>query len=135
MADRQLFVNLPIRDLARSTAFFTALGFAFDPQFASDDGACLVISPAARVMLVTERVFKTLTERGVCDTSTHVEVLVTVSCESRAEVDQLVKLAAAHGGKAAGEAQDHGFMYDWGFYDPDGHGWGVAWMNPTAAPT
>lgn len=135
MADRKLFVNLPIRDLARSKAFFSALGFTFDPQFSSDAGACLVISAEARVMLVTEAVFKTLTERDVCDTRTHVEVLVTVSCESRAEVDQLVNLAAGHGGKAAGEAQDHGFMYDWGFYDPDGHGWGVAWMNPTATQT
>lgn len=135
MADRKLFVNLPIRDLERSKAFFSALGFTFDPQFSGEGGACLVISAEARVMLVTEAVFKTLTERDVCDTRTHVEVLVTVSCESRAEVDQLVKLAASHGGKAAGEAQDHGFMYDWGFYDPDGHGWGVAWMNPSAAQT
>lgn len=135
MADRKLFVNLPIRDLERSRAFFSTLGFTFDPQFSSDAGACLVISAEARVMLVTEAIFKTLTERDVCDTRTHVEVLVTVSCESRAEVDQLVKLAASHGGKAAGEPQDHGFMYDWGFYDPDGHGWGVAWMNPSAAQT
>jgi predicted lactoylglutathione lyase len=135
MADRKLFVNLPIRDLERSKAFFSALGFTFDPQFSGEGGACLVISAEARVMLVTEAIFKTLTERDVCDTRTHVEVLVTVSCESRAEVDQLVKLAASHGGKAAGEPQDHGFMYDWGFYDPDGHGWGVAWMNPSAAQT
>ena len=135
MADRKLFVNLPIRDLERSKAFFSALGFTFDPQFSGEGGACLVISAEARVMLVTEAIFKTLTERDVCDTRTHVEVLVTVSCESRAEVDQLVNLAASHGGKAAGEAQDHGFMYDWGFYDPDGHGRGVAWMNPTAGQT
>jgi len=80
MADRKLFVNLPIRDLARSKAFFSALGFTFDPQFSGEGGACLVISAEARVMLVTEAIFKTLTERDVCDTRTHVEVLVTVSC-------------------------------------------------------
>jgi predicted lactoylglutathione lyase len=135
MADRKLFVSFPIRDLERSKAFFSTLGFTFDPQFSGDGGACLVINAEARVMLVTETIFKTLTERDVCDTRTHVEVLVTVSCESRAEVDQLVNLAASHGGKAAGAAQDHGFMYDWGFYDPDGHGWGVTWMNPAAGPT
>ena len=104
MADRKLFVNLPIRDLERSKAFFSALGFTFDPQFSGEGGACLVISAEARVMLVTEAIFKTLTERDVCDTRTHVEVLVTVSCESRAEVDRLVNLAAAHGGKARGRA-------------------------------
>jgi len=135
MADRQLFVNLPVRDLERSTAFFSALGFTLDPRFSGDSAACLVISAEARVMLLAETFFKTLTERAVCDMSTHVEVLVTVSCESRAEVDRLVNLAAAHGGKPAGAPQDHGFMYDWGFYDPDGHGRGVAWMNPTAGQT
>lgn len=133
MPHRQLFVNLPVRDVARSRAFFAALGFEFDPQFSGDGGVCLVINPDARVMLVAEAVFKTLTERSVCDTSTHVEVLTTVSCESREEVDRLVTLAGEHGGKAAGASQDHGFMYDWGFYDPDGHGWGVLWMNPNAA--
>ncbi len=104
MADRQLFVNLPVRDLERSTAFFSALGFTLDPRFSGDSAACLVISAEARVMLLAETFFKTLTDRAVCDTSTHVEVLVTVSCESRAEVDRLVNLAAAHGGKARGRA-------------------------------
>ena len=133
MTHRQLFVNLPVRDVQRSRDFFSTLGFAFDPKFSGEGGACLVINPDSRVMLVAESVFKTLTERAVCDANTHVEVLTTVSCESREEVDRLVAVAAANGGKAAGVAQDHGFMYDWGFYDPDGHGWGVFWMAPKPA--
>ena len=83
------------------------------------------------VMLVTEALFKTFSNREICNTRTHNEALCTVSCESRAEVDGLVKLAGENGGKPSGEPQDHGFMYDWGFYDLDGHGWGVFWMNPT----
>lgn len=130
MTHRKLFVNLPVRDLKRSAEFFAKLGFEFNPQFSGDTAVCMVINAETHVMLLTEAFFKTLTERAVCDTRTHVEVLTTVSCESRAEVDRMVNLAAENGGTRAGEPQDHGFMYDWGFYDPNGHGWGVMWMDP-----
>jgi predicted lactoylglutathione lyase len=130
MAARKLFVNLPVRDLKRSVEFFTRLGFEFNPEFASDNGACMVISSEASVMLVCEPVFKTLCSREICDTSTHHEALFTVSCESRGEVDKLVRLAVENGGKPSGEPQDHGFMYDWSFFDLDGHGWGVLCMTP-----
>ena len=133
MPNRRLFVTLPVRDLDRSKEFFAKLGFAFDPQFAGETAACMVINGESSVMLLTQATFKTLTDRAICDTSTHTQALFSFACESRAEVDALVKLASDHGGKAAGEAQDHGFMYDWGFYDPDGHGWGVFWMAPKPA--
>lgn len=133
MANRKLFVNLPVRDLERSKAFFSKLGFELDPRFTGDDAACMVIGGDACAMLLTEPFFKTFTERAICDTTTHIEALFTVSCERRAEVDELVKIAVDNGGKRAGEPQDHGFMYDWGFYDLDGHGWGVAWMDPSSA--
>lgn len=130
MADRQFYVNLPVRDLKRSLEFFTKLGFEFNPQFASDNGACMMISRETCVMLVCEPTFKSLSNREICDTRTHNEALFTVSCESRAEVDRLVQLAVENGGMAAGEPQDHGFMYDWSFFDLDGHGWGVLCMTP-----
>ncbi len=135
MANRKLFVNLPVRDLERSKAFFSKLGFELDPRFTGDTAACIVIGGGASAMLLTEPFFETFTERAICDTTTHVEALFTVSCESRAEVDELVKIAVDNGGTRAGEPQDHGFMYDWGFYDLDGHGWGVAWTDPSSAPT
>jgi predicted lactoylglutathione lyase len=131
MPHRKLFVTLPVRDLERSKEFFVKLGFEFDPQFTGETAVCMAINGESSVMLLTHTFFKTLTERAICDTSTHTQALFSFACESRAEVDALVKLAIDQGGKAAGEAQDHGFMYDWGFYDPDGHGWGVFWMNPT----
>lgn len=130
MANRKLFVNLPVRDLARSKAFFSKLGFEFNPKFTDDRAACMLINGETFAMLLTEPFFKTFTTREICNTSTHTQALFSLSCESRAEVDRLVKTAIENGGKAAGESQDHGFMYDWSFYDLDGHGWGVLWMDP-----
>jgi hypothetical protein len=135
MPHRKLFVSLPVRDLARSKEFFVRLGFEIDPKFSGESTASLPLSADASVMLVTEEMFEKLGGRKVCDTRTHLQALVTVSCESRAEVDRLVQLAVENGGKAAHEPEDHGFMYDWSFYDLDGHGWGVMWMDPTFGQT
>jgi len=127
---RKLFVNLSVRDLARSMDFFSKLGFTFNPQFTNETAASMVVSDEAYVMLLTESMFKTFTKRQICDTSSHSEGLFALSCESRAEVDELVSKALAAGGKPALEPQDHGFMYGWSFYDLDGHHWEVFWMDP-----
>jgi predicted lactoylglutathione lyase len=129
---RKLFVNLAVRDLERSQAFFARLGFGFDPRFTDEKAACMILSDEAFVMLLAEPYFKTFTRREPCDLSRQTEGLFCFSCESRAEVDQLVKLAVENGGKHAMEPQDHGFMYGWSFYDPDGHHWEVMWMDPAA---
>jgi len=137
MADhhsRKLFVNLAVRDLERSKEFFTKLGFGFDPQFTDDKAACMILGEEAFVMLLTEPFFRTFTKRDLCDTSEQTEGLFALSCESRAEVDQMVKNAIDAGGKHAMDPQDHGFMYGWSFYDPDGHHWEVLWMDPDANP-
>lgn len=134
MANRKLFVNLPVRDLERSMEFFSKLGFEFNRRFTGDKAACMVISDEAFAMLLTEPFFKTFTDRELCNTSTHIEALLALSCDSRAEVDELVKIAIDNGGRPSAEPQDHGFMYDWGFYDLDGHGWGVHWMDPSSVP-
>jgi predicted lactoylglutathione lyase len=129
---RKLFVNLPVRDLKKSMNFFSTLGFTFNKQFTNDQGACMVISEEAFVMLLSEPFFKTFTRQALCDTSTATEGLFALSCESKAEVDGLVKKAIAAGGRHAMDAQDHGFMYGWSFYDLDGHHWEVLWMDPAA---
>ena len=130
---RKLFVNLAVRDLPRSKAFFAKLGFAFDPKFTNDQGACMIVSDEAFVMLVTEPFFKTFTKRELCDTTLHTEGLFALSCESREAVDAMVNTAIANGGKHAMDPLDHGFMYGWSFYDPDGHHWEVLWMDPATA--
>src|SRR4029453_6184950 len=106
---RKIFVNLPVRDLKESMAFFSALGFEFNPQFTDDKAACMIVSDEAFVMLLTEPFFRTFTKRQPCDTTHHTEGLFALSCESRAEVDELVKKAIAAGGTHAMDAQDHGF--------------------------
>ena len=130
---RKLFVNLAVRDLKKSMDFFTKLGFAFNPKFTDDKAACMIVSEEAYFMLLGEPFFKTFTKRDVCDTSRHTEGLFALSCDSRAEVDEMVKKAVAAGGKHAMEPQDHGFMYGWSFYDLDDHHWEVLWMDPKFA--
>lgn len=129
---RKIFVNLPVRDLQKSVAFFTALGFTFNPKFTDDNATCMIVSEEAFVMLLVQPFFKTFTHRELCDEK-HSEAIFALSCESRAEVDELVKKAIAGGGSHALEPKDHGFMYNWSFYDLDGHHWEVIWMDPAAA--
>jgi predicted lactoylglutathione lyase len=129
---RKLFVNLAVRDLKRSMDFFSKLGFEFNPQFTNEQGACMIVSEEAFVMLLAEPFFKTFTKKEPCDTATHTEGLFALSCSSRAEVDEMVETAVASGGKHAVDPMDQGFMYGWSFYDPDGHHWEVFWMDPQA---
>jgi len=129
---RKMFVNLAVRDLKRAKAFFSALGFDFNPKFTDDKAACMVISDEGYVMLLAEPFFKTFTTRAVCDTSRQTEALLALSCESRNEVDELVKKAIAAGGRDTMPVQDQGFMYGRSFYDLDGHHWEVLWMEPKA---
>ncbi len=128
---RKIFVNLAVRDLQRSVAFFTRLGFRFNPQFTDESTTCMIVSEEAYVMLLVDKRFKDFTRRQLCDTSVATEALFALSCDSRAEVDEMVHTAIAAGGAHAMEAMDHGFMYAWSFYDPDGHHWEVMWMDPT----
>jgi predicted lactoylglutathione lyase len=131
---RKIFVSLPVGDLEKSKAFFAALGFAFDAQFTGEHAASIVVNDDAQVMLLTRPQFEQLSPLPAADARAVKEVLISLSCESRAEVDALVAKAVAAGGKSHNAAQDHGFMYDHDFIDLDGHAWGVFWMNPTPAP-
>jgi predicted lactoylglutathione lyase len=130
---RKVFVNLAVRDLKKSMDFFARLGFAYNPKFTDENAACMVLSREGYVMLLSEPFFKTFTKRDVCDTTRQTEALIALSCESREEVDQMVKTALANGGRPAMDPQDHGFMYSSSFYDIDGHHWEVFWMDPSAA--
>lgn len=129
---KQIFINLPVADLPRSMAFFKALGFSHDPKFTDDAGACIVVSDTILVMLLTQARFRNFTPKDLCDTSKAVEVLLTLSCESREEVDRLVANAVAAGGSTYDKPEDYGFMYTHSFVDPDGHGWGLVHMGPAA---
>jgi predicted lactoylglutathione lyase len=130
----QIFVNLPIKNMERSQAFFKALGYSFNPQFTNEQGACMVISDTIYVMLLVEPFFQTFTGKAIADAKKTTEVLVCLSCESRAAVDDMVRKAKAAGGTVPRQPQDHGFMYGHGFEDLDGHIWEVMYMDPAAVP-
>ena len=126
---KQIFVNLPVKDLNKSIDFSTKLGFTFNPQFTDETATCMIVSSDIFVMLLTEEKFKIFTPKEICDANKFTEVLVCLSCESRAEVDQIVGKAVAAGGKTYNEPQDHGFMYGHGFQDLDGHIWEFIYLQ------
>ncbi|WP_313929167.1 VOC family protein [Pseudoxanthomonas sp.] len=130
----QIFVNLPVRDLDRSKAFFTALGYANNPQFTDENAACIVISDTIYVMLLVEPFFQGFTRKTICNARTHTEAILCLSAESRAGVDALADKALAAGGSETLEAKDYGFMYQRSFQDPDGHQWEVVHMDDAAMP-
>ena len=126
----QIFVNLPVRDLEKSKAFFGQIGYAFNPQFTDENATCIVISDTIYAMLLTEPFFQGFTDKKLCDTRSHVEAIVALSCESRGQVDTIADKAVAAGGREPQPAKDHGFMYERGFEDLDGHLWSVFYMDP-----
>lgn len=127
--NKQIFINLPVADLPKSMAFFKALGYAHNPQFTDDTAACVVISDTISVMLLTHPKFRQFTPKAICDTNQAVEVLISLSCASRQEVDDLVAKALAAGGTTYDKPEDFGFMYTHSFVDPDGHGWGLLHLS------
>ena len=127
----QIYVNLPVKHLDKSLRFFKRLGFAFNPKFTDENAACMIVSDDIYVMLLVEEFFKTFTPHPICDASRSTEVIVCLSCESREAVDLMVRSALAAGAKTTSKPKDHGFMYQHGFQDLDGHLWEVMYMEPT----
>jgi len=132
---RQIFVNVAVKDLPAAMAFYRALGFEFNAQFTNDAAACLVIEENIHAMLVTEAYFKTFTPKALCDAKHNTEVLIALSCDSRAHVDELIGKAVAAGARIPRDANDHGFMYDRAFEDLDGHIWELCYMDMSAMPS
>jgi uncharacterized protein len=131
---RMIFINLPVSNLKTSMAFYTALGFTNNPQFSDDTAACMVLSEAIHVMLLTHDKWRIFTARPIPPTTSS-EVMLCVSCESREAVDAMNHAAGSHGGTSDINAlQDHGFMYGRSFADPDGHIWEPMWMDMSGAP-
>jgi uncharacterized protein len=126
---KQLFVNLPVKNLERSVEFFTKLGFTFDPKFTDENATCMIVGEDAFVMLLVSKFFETFTPKSLADPSRSTEVLLAISAESREAVDELVKKALDAGGRQYKQPDDMGFMYGWGFEDLDGHLWEVVWMD------
>ncbi|ASL46847.1 hypothetical protein bAD24_III05615 [Burkholderia sp. AD24] len=127
---KQIYVNLAVDDLERSKAFFSTIGFSFDPQFTNEQAACLILGENLYAMLLVKELFKSFTRKPLCNPKESTEALLGLSCESRGEVDALVAKAHAAGGAVPRAPQDYGFMYGHGFEDIDGHIWELIYMDP-----
>jgi uncharacterized protein len=133
-----LYVNLPVQDLQRSIAFFSALGFAFNPKFSDDTATAMIIGEHMCVMLLTHDKFRGFAPHPISDPRRQTEVLVALSLADREQVDTLVQRAVAAGGSTFRPPEDHGFMYGHAFQDLDGHVWELFHMDMSAfecAPT
>lgn len=130
MMVKQIFVNLPVADLKASIAFFARLGFTFNPQFTDDTGTCMIVGENIFAMLLTRERFAGFAPHPPADARAATEVLLALQLDSREAVDAMVREAVAGGGNTYSAPQDHGFMYQHGFQDLDGHVWEVFQMNP-----
>lgn len=128
-----MFITLPVADPAKSLAFYEAVGFAKDPRFADGSACCVMLNDKVSVMLGTKEVFAQISPRPYIEPEKACNVLLSVNCDSREELEGMVAKAVAAGGSKAHEFEDHAFMYQGAFYDLDGHGWGLTWMNPNPA--
>ena len=131
---KQIFVNLPVKDLKKSMDFFSKLGFTFNPQFTDENAACMIIGENIYVMLLVESFFSTFTNKKISDATKTTEVLIAIDTESKELVDDMVKKAVAAGGTIYKEPADHGWMYQHSFADLDGHQWEVLYADESQIP-
>ncbi|EJL64157.1 VOC family protein [Flavobacterium sp. CF136] len=130
----KIFLNLPVKDLNRSIAFFTQLGFSFNPKFTDDKATCLIIGENINAMLLVEEFYKTFTNKQICNTATTSEVLISISVETREEVDEMIEKVVKAGGSEYMKTQDYGWMYHRTFLDIDGHHWEIFFMDESQIP-
>jgi predicted lactoylglutathione lyase len=129
---KQIFVSLPVADLQKTRAFFTALGFSFDPQFTNDDALGMIIGGNIYAMLLTRPFYETFTDKKIADTKQFIAAAICLTCESRQEVDELAARAREAGGTLPRPPKHYGAMYGQGFEDLDGHNWKLMYMEPGA---
>jgi uncharacterized protein len=132
---RTVFINLPVKDLTASMAFYDALGFKNNPQFTDETAACMVWSEAIFVMLLTHAKFSQFTSLKIADAHKTIQMLSALGLDDRASVDAFSATASKHGGKDHRPVQDLGFMYSRSVEDPDGHVWEPFFMDMSAMQT
>ena len=126
---KQIFVNLPVKDLKKSIEFFSNLGFSFNPQFTDKNATCMIIGENIYVMLLVEKFFAAFTKKEIVNAKNQTEVIIAIDAQSRKAVDEMIKKAEKSGGKEPRAAQDHGWMYSRAFEDLDGHIWEIGYMD------
>jgi len=131
---KQIFINLPVKNLKKSMTFFEKLGFTFNMQFTDDKAACMIIGENIYAMLLLEKFFKTFTNKEIADAKKTTEVLIAIDAESRQSVDEMIRKAVEAGGSTYRNPQDNGWMYGHSFADLDGHQWEVLYLDESQMP-
>ncbi|MHB9147197.1 MAG: VOC family protein [Candidatus Amoebophilus sp.] len=131
---KNVFINLPVKELERSEKFFTQLGFTVNPQFSDDKAKCIVIGDNIFVMLLTEEFFQGFTKKPISNAKESTQVLIAIDADSKEEVIELVKRAQQAGGTTYAEPMDYGWMYQNSFADLDGHQWEIVYMDQSKMP-
>lgn len=126
---RMIFVNLPVRNIEKTKAFFTALGFSFNPEYSDERTLCMIVEQNIFVMLLQEERFRDFINGDIADATRATEVLTCLTAESREDIDRMIAKALSSGGREWKPVQDHGFMYAGSFQDPDGHVWELVHMT------
>ena len=126
---KQIFINLPVKDLKKTMTFFKKLGFSFNMQFTDDKAACMIIGENIYAMLLLEKFFKTFTNKEIADAKKSTEVLIAIDAESKYAVDEMIRKAVEAGGSTYRNPQDNGWMYGHSFADLDGHQWEVLYLD------
>ncbi|MGV1916541.1 VOC family protein [uncultured Agrobacterium sp.] len=129
---RMIFVNMPVKNIETSKAFFTALGFSFNPEYSDERTLCMIVEKNIFVMLLQEERFRDFINGEIADAKSSTEVLTCLSASSREEIDSMLKTALSSGGQEWKPVQNHGFMYAGSFQDPDGHVWELVHMTEQA---
>jgi predicted lactoylglutathione lyase len=131
---KQIFVNLPVKNLNETIKFFTKLGFKFNPKFTDENATCMIIGKDMFAMLLVEKFFKSFISKEIADARKSTEVLVALALQNRKEVDEIMDRAMKAGAKEPRKAQDHGWMYSRAFEDIDGHIWEMFHMDENNMP-
>lgn len=130
----KIFLNLAVKDLNRAISFFNGLGFSTNPKFTNEKGACIVIGENINVMILVEAFYQTFTKKQICNSATTSEALISISVETREQVDEMMEKAVKGGGTDYDQSNDYGWMYQRTFLDPDGHHWEVFCMDESQIP-
>jgi len=130
----KIFLNLAVKDLNKAVSFYNGLGFSTNPKFTNDKGACIVIDENIFVMILVEEFYQTFTNKKICDSATTSEVLISISLDSREQVDEMLDKAVKAGGADYIPANNYGWMYQRTFLDLDGHHWEVFYMDESQIP-
>ncbi|MBE8725586.1 VOC family protein [Flavobacterium hungaricum] len=133
---KQIWLNLPVKDVAKAKDFFWKIGFSFNEQHDTPSSTCMVVGENHFVvMLFEEMLFSSFSQNGLTDTKSSSEILISIDAESKEEVDELAQKAAEAGGTVfSPPAESQGWMYGCGFADLDGHRWNVLYMDFSKLP-